>query len=83
MINIFYFLSLLQGAIIHSTGSIENNERIGQIMLKLVQITSTAQQEPFDRISLLYKDHSYSIVKSGRSIKVLHKSFSDDTENDL
>jgi len=58
-----------------SSGSLQNNERLGQIITKCIQILSaSALEEPYQRISFLYSDHSYVIVKSGKSFKIVHKS---------
>lgn len=71
----------LQGAITSSSGSLQNNDRIGNVVNKCLQILSeNVQDEPYQKISFLYTDHAYVIVKSGKSIKVLHRKVDQDAD---
>ena len=66
----------LQGAIVSSSGSLENNEHVGQMVMKCLRIltTSSALEGPLDRISFMYADHVYTMLKSGKNIRVVHKN---------
>ena len=57
-----------------SSGSLENNENIANIISQSLQILSDASHDdPFKRISFLYSDHAYVVVKSGKTIQIIHK----------
>ena len=67
-----------QGAILNSTGSLENNENVGTIITQSIQLLSESTlNEPLNKISFLFSDHAYVAVKAGKNIKVVHKRIQD------
>ena len=67
-----------QGAILNSTGSLENNENVGTIITQSIQLLSESTlNEPLNKISFLFSDHAYVAVKAGKNIKVAHKRIQD------
>lgn len=67
-----------QGAILNSTGSLENNENVGTIITQSIQLLSESKlNEPLNKISFLFSDHAYVAVKAGKNIKVAHKRIQD------
>merc|ERR1712062_163476 len=66
------------GAILNSTGSLENNENVGTIITQSIQLLSESTlNEPLNKISFLFSDHAYVAVKAGKNIKVAHKRIQD------
>ena len=71
-------MSSFQGAILSSSGTLQNNENVGKIVIQSVQLLSEATlDEPLNKISFLFSDHAYVAVKTGRNIKVAHKKIQD------
>ena len=67
-----------------SSGSLQNNERLGQTITKCIQILSASPlEEPFKRISFLYSDHCYVVFKSAKALKIVHKKVEEDIPLDL
>ena len=74
-------MSFFQGtAVLNSSGSLENNENLGQIISASLQVLSSAGaggskvlDEPLKRLSFLYTDHAYVVIKSGKTIQIAHK----------
>ena len=67
-------------AVLNSSGSLENNENLGQIISASLQVLSSAGaggskvlDEPLKRLSFLYTDHAYVVIKSGKTIQIAHK----------
>jgi len=72
------------GAVVSSSGSLQNNERLGQTITKCIQILSASPlEEPFKRISFLYSDHCYVVFKSAKTLKIVHKKVEEDIPLDL
>ena len=84
IISNFSFHFFFKGAVVSSSGSLQNNERLGQIITKCIQVLSASSlEEPYKRISFLYSDHSYVIVKSGKNFKIVHKKVEEEDPPNL
>ena len=64
-----------QGAITQSSGSLQNNENVADVIYQSLQVLSDAStsEESYKRISFLYSNHAYVVMKSGRNIQIIHK----------
>ena len=71
---LIYFI-FFQGVILESKGSLENSEHVANIVTQSLQLLSDAStdDDPFKRLSFLYTDQAYIIIKSGKNIQVIHK----------
>lgn len=74
-----YLILNEDGAVISSSGELENDERTASIIMDLLTLTTHIDplgfptEEGFKRLSLSYKTHSYIICLSNRKIHIIKK----------
>lgn len=74
-----YLVLTEDGAVLTSGGDLENDERVANIIVGLVTLTSRVDtkafsaQETFEKISITYKDHCYVICLSNKKIHVVKR----------
>nr|CAH7743996.1 unnamed protein product [Callosobruchus chinensis] len=68
------------GAVLSSSGDLENDERTAAIIMGLVNLTSQIDskafppEEGFKKLSLVYDDHCYIVCLSNRKIHIVKKT---------
>jgi len=74
------------GAIIASNGDLENDERIGGIIMKMLKMAQkqdmgiSEDKEGFQRLTINYPDHCYIVCISNRRVHVAKRLVSAFTE---
>lgn len=75
-----YLLLNEEGAVLASSGDLENDERTADVIMGI--ITMTTQIDPaafsaegFKKISITYDDHCYIVCLSNRKIHVVKRNF--------
>lgn len=68
-----------EGAVLTSTGDLENDEESARIIMDLLNLTSHVDKtafpdESFQKLSITYDKHCYIIALSNRKIHVVKKS---------
>ncbi|XP_011161210.1 ragulator complex protein LAMTOR4 homolog [Solenopsis invicta] len=77
--QIGYLVLTEDGAVLTSGGDLENDERVANIISSLVTLTSKVDpkafpsNDPFDKISIKYKDHCYIVCLSNKKIYVVKR----------
>ncbi|XP_020295099.1 ragulator complex protein LAMTOR4 [Pseudomyrmex gracilis] len=80
-----YLVLTEDGAVLTSGGELENDERVANIISKLVRLTNNvdpkafSSHESFDKISIKYKDHCYVICLSNKKIHVVKRKLPQQT----
>lgn len=81
-----YFVTTNEASfILQSGGELENDERVANIISKLVRLTNNVDpkafpsHESFDKISIKYKDHCYVICLSNKKIHVVKRKLPQQT----
>ena len=74
--QIGYLVLKEDGAVLESGGELENDERSANILLGVIQLTESIDENfmansSCERISIKYEDHSYNICMSNRKIYIL------------
>ena len=71
---------MFQGAVVQSSGSLENSEHVAKVVRKTLEALrdfhpdqDNEGEESFKKMSFLYTDHAYVVVRSGRNIRVIHR----------
>ncbi|XP_032670645.1 ragulator complex protein LAMTOR4 homolog isoform X2 [Odontomachus brunneus] len=74
-----YLVLTEDGAVLTSGGDLENDERVANIIVGLVTLTTGIDpkafpaHEAFEKISITYKDHCYVICLSNKKIHVVKR----------
>ncbi|TGZ33055.1 ragulator complex protein LAMTOR4 isoform X1 [Temnothorax longispinosus] len=74
-----YLVLTEDGAVLTSGGDLENDERVANIITSLVTLTSKVDSkafpshDPFEKISIKYKDHCYVVCLSNKKIYVVKR----------
>ncbi|XP_011148589.2 ragulator complex protein LAMTOR4 homolog isoform X1 [Harpegnathos saltator] len=74
-----YLVLTEDGAVLTSGGDLENDERMANVIVGLVTLTSGIDpkafpaHEAFEKISITYKDHCYVICLSNKKIHVIKR----------
>ncbi|XP_019877025.1 ragulator complex protein LAMTOR4 homolog [Aethina tumida] len=69
-----------EGAVLSSSGDLENDERTANVIMGLVNLTSQVDssafppEEGFKKLSLVYDDHCYIVCLSNKKIHIVKKS---------
>ncbi|XP_014206771.1 ragulator complex protein LAMTOR4 homolog [Copidosoma floridanum] len=75
-----YLMLTVDGAVLTSSGELENDERIANIVTNLITLTDKldpkafSSHEGFDNISIVYDDHCYIICLSNKKVHVVKKN---------
>ncbi|XP_012523849.1 ragulator complex protein LAMTOR4 homolog isoform X2 [Monomorium pharaonis] len=75
-----YLVLTEDGAVLTSGGDLENDERVANIISSLITLTTKIDSkafpshDPFDKISIKYKDHCYIVCLSNKKIYVVKRS---------
>lgn len=78
--NLGYLLLHEDGAVVSSSGDLENDERSADIIMGLVNLVSQidpsgfASDEGFKKLSLTYDNHCYIVCLSNRKVHIVKKS---------
>lgn len=78
-----YLLLNEEGAVLYSSGDLENDEKSAVTIMGLLNITShidssALSPEGFKKLSLIYDDHCYIVCLSNRRIHVVKKTLTAD-----
>ncbi|XP_078612588.1 ragulator complex protein LAMTOR4-like [Branchiostoma floridae x Branchiostoma japonicum] len=70
-----YLVMNEDGAVMASSGELENDEAAAGVIMKMVDValrlqTGTDKQEPFKRLSVIYDEHMYMVTISNQKIYV-------------
>ncbi|XP_011876576.1 PREDICTED: ragulator complex protein LAMTOR4 isoform X1 [Vollenhovia emeryi] len=74
-----YLVLTEDGAVLTSGGDLENDERVANIISSLVTLTNKVDakafpsHDPFEKISIKYKDHCYVVCLSNKKIHVVKR----------
>lgn len=77
--QIGYLVLNEDGAVLTSGGELENDEKIANIIMGLITLTNKIDpkgfpvNEAFDKIVIMYQDHSYVICLSNKKIHIIKK----------
>lgn len=75
-----YMLLNEEGAVLTSSGDLENDEKTAVIIMGLINLTSQidnkafSPQENFQKLSIVFDNYSYNICLSNRKIHIVKKS---------
>lgn len=78
-----------EGAVLSSSGDLENDEKTANIIMRLLNFTSQIDtkafqsEEGFKKLSITYDDHCYVICLSNRKIHVVKKTLSSDIPTNI
>lgn len=78
--NLGYLLLNEEGAVVSSSGDLENDERSADIIMGLVSLVSQIDpngfpsDEGFKKLSLTYENHYYVVCLSNRKVHIVKKS---------
>ncbi|KAJ8975295.1 hypothetical protein NQ317_011636 [Molorchus minor] len=84
-----YLLLNEEGAVLSSSGDLENDEKSAVIIMGLVNLTSQIDpvafppEEGFKKLSIVYEDHCYIICLSNRRIHIVKKTLSPDSAHTI
>ncbi|XP_055376699.1 ragulator complex protein LAMTOR4 homolog [Condylostylus longicornis] len=89
--QIGYLVLNSDGAVLESGGELENDERSANIIMGMIQIAESVDEEFMpengcERISIVYDDHSYTICMSNRKIIVVkrkHTNYIPSADNEV
>lgn len=76
-----YLLLNEDGAVISSSGDLENDERTADIIMGIITMTTQVDpvafptNEGFKKLSITYDDHCYIICLSNRKIHVVKRNY--------
>lgn len=74
-----YLILNEDGAVVSSSGELENDEKSANVIMNLVNLTSQidpqafSPEEGFKKISLTYQDHCYIVCLSNRKIHIVKR----------
>ncbi|KAJ8953954.1 hypothetical protein NQ318_019197 [Aromia moschata] len=80
-----YLLLNEEGAVISSSGDLENDEKSAVIIMGLINLTSQIDsnafppEEGFKKLSIVYDDHCYIVCLSNRKIHIVKKTLTSDS----
>lgn len=78
--NLGYLLLHEDGAVVSSSGDLENDERSADIIMGLINLVSQIDSngfpsdEGFKKLSLTYDNHCYVVCLSNRKVHIVKKS---------
>lgn len=79
--NLGYLLLHEDGAVVSSSGDLENDERSADIIMGLVNLVTQidsngfpSAEEGFKKLSLTYDNHCYIVCLSNRKVHIVKKS---------
>ncbi|XP_044760003.1 ragulator complex protein LAMTOR4 homolog [Coccinella septempunctata] len=78
--QIGYLILNEDGAVLSSSGELENDERTATIIMDLLTLTPQidplgfAPEEGFKKLSITYKNHCYVVCLSNRKIHIIKKN---------
>ncbi|XP_063916030.1 ragulator complex protein LAMTOR4 homolog [Zophobas morio] len=78
-----YLLLNEEGAVLASSGDLENDEKAAVIIMGLINLTSYVDKaafpdESFKKLSITYDKHCYVICLSNRKVHVVKKTLTSD-----
>lgn len=80
-----YLILNEEGAVLSSSGDLENDEKAAVIIMGLINLTShidkAAFEEGFKKLSITYDKHCYIICLSNRKVHVVKKTLNADNTN--
>jgi len=82
-----HLMLTIDGAVLTSSGDLENDERIANIVTNLISLTDKvdpkafSSNEGFEKISIVYDDHCYIICLSNKKVHVVKKRLVDKSAN--
>ncbi|XP_022916589.1 ragulator complex protein LAMTOR4 homolog [Onthophagus taurus] len=71
-----------EGAVLSSSGQLENDEKSANIIMGILSLTSTLDpkafpaDQGFKKLSIFYEDHCYAICLSNRRVHVVKRRLS-------
>lgn len=80
--NLGYLLLNEEGAVVSSSGDLENDERSADVIMGLISLISEIDaagfpsDEGFKKLSLTYDNHCYVVCLSNRKVHIVKKSLS-------
>lgn len=79
--NLGYLLLHEDGAVVSSSGDLENDERSADIIMALINLVSQidpsgfpSDEASFKKLSLTYDNHCYVVCLSNRKVHIVKKS---------
>lgn len=78
--NLGYLLLNEEGAVVSSSGDLENDEKSADIIMGLVNLVAQIDpngfpsDETFKKLSLTYENHYYVVCLSNRKVHIVKKS---------
>jgi hypothetical protein len=81
-----YLLLNEEGAVLSSSGDLENDEKSAVIIMGLINLTSQVDraafpEEGFKKLSITYDKHCYIVCLSNRKVHVVKKTLISDNSN--